>query len=74
LLAPPAPGGARRPPFAFGAALLTPQLLVRLNRDTGATAVGEYTLLLQLESLARDEITRLLSGIHVAAVDNSTGG
>ncbi len=75
LLATPAPGGAPpRPPFTFGAALLTPQLLVRLNRDTGATAVGEYTLLLQLESLARDEITRLLSGIHVPAGDNSTGG
>jgi len=52
---------ATMPPRAlFDAALLSPSLLVRLNRDTGATAIGEYTLLLNLEALARDEITRLL--------------
>jgi hypothetical protein len=49
------------PPRAlYGAALLTPSLLVRLNRDTGAAAIGEYTLLLNLEALARDEVTKLL--------------
>ena len=54
------------PPRAiYGAALLNPSLLVRLNRDTGATAIGEYTLLLNLEGLARDEIGKLLGTLHV---------
>jgi hypothetical protein len=57
----------------FGAALLTPKLLIRLNQDARATAVDEYTLLVQLESLARDEITRLLNGIHVPPADNAGG-
>jgi hypothetical protein len=52
--------------YGAGAALLSPSLMVRLNRDTGATAVGEYALLLNLEALARDEITRLLGAIAVA--------
>jgi hypothetical protein len=52
--------------MSYGAAILSPSLLVRLNRDTGATAVGEYTLLLNLEALARDEITRLLGTVSVA--------
>jgi len=50
----------------YGAALLNPSLMVRLNRDTGATAIGEYTLLLNLEALAREEVTRLLGTVSVA--------
>ena len=50
----------------YGAALLNPSLMVRLNRDTGATALGEYALLLNLEALAREEVTRLLHGVSVA--------
>jgi hypothetical protein len=47
--------------------MLSPSLLVRLNRDTGATALGEYALLLQLEGLARSEITHLLDGVKLLA-------
>lgn len=54
----------------YGAALLTPSLLIRLNRDTGATAIGEYALLLNLEALAREQVTRLLSDISVAPSGN----
>ncbi len=64
---------AASPHFLYGAALLNPSLLVRLNRDTGATAVGEYTLLLNLEALARDEVGHLLGSIlpaHAAAAGN----
>jgi len=50
----------------YGAALLNPSLMVRLNRDTGATAIGEYALLLNLEALAREEVTKLLGTIRVA--------
>ena len=57
----------------YGAALLTPSLLRRLNQDTGATAVGEYALLLDLEALARDEVTHLLRGIAVAPQAAATG-
>jgi hypothetical protein len=69
----PARNGASSRPLPFGAALLTPKLLIRLNQDARATAVDEYTLLVQLESLARDEITRLLNGIHVPPADNAGG-
>jgi hypothetical protein len=48
-----------------GIELLTPQLFTRLNRQTGAFAQTEYSLLLDLEALARDEVTRLLMGVHV---------
>ena len=51
----------------YGAALLNPSLLVRLNRDTGATAIGEYALLLNLEALAREEVTHMLAGISMPA-------
>jgi hypothetical protein len=44
---------------------LTPQLFARLNRQTGAFAATEYALLLDLETLARDEMIRLLAGVHV---------
>jgi hypothetical protein len=54
----------------YGAALLTPSLLIRLNRDTGATAIGEYALLLNLEALAREQVTRLLAGISVPPSGN----
>lgn len=60
------------PPHAlYGAALLSPSLMVRLNRDTGATAIGEYALLLNLEALAREEVTHLLAGISVPAAASS---
>ncbi|HXA28810.1 MAG TPA: hypothetical protein VN193_08680 [Candidatus Angelobacter sp.] len=52
-------------PVIAGIETLTPQLFARLNRQTGAFAEAEYALLLDLESLARDEATRLLSGVHV---------
>ena len=57
----------------YGAALLNPSLMVRLNRDTGATAVGEYALLLNLEALAREEVTRLLRGISVSPAAVTAG-
>lgn len=57
----------------YGAALLNPSLMVRLNRDTGATAVGEYALLLNLEALAREELTRLLGTVSVAPSAVPTG-
>ena len=57
----------------YGVALLNPSLLVRLNRDTGATAIGEYALLLNLEALARDEVGRLLRGIAVSPSAISSG-
>ena len=34
-------------------------LLSRLNHDTAALAAGEYALLVQLESVIRDQITEL---------------
>jgi hypothetical protein len=58
----------------YGAALLSPSLLVRLNRDTGATALGEYTLLLNLETLARDEVTRLLASLSTAPATAAASG
>ena len=57
----------------YGAALLNPSLLVRLNRDTGATAIGEYALLLNLEALARDEVTRLLRTASPAPAPAASG-
>jgi len=54
-------------PMIAGVEMLTPQLFSRLNRQTGAFAETEYSLLLDLESLARDEVVRLLSGVHVPA-------
>ena len=57
----------------YGVALLNPSLLVRLNRDTGATAIGEYALLLNLEALARDEVARLLRGITVSPAAIASG-
>ncbi|HEV7678068.1 MAG TPA: hypothetical protein VGQ42_05835 [Candidatus Dormibacteraeota bacterium] len=62
-----------RAPWVLDAAVLSPRLMARLNRDTGATAVGEYTLLLQLELLARDEVTRLLATVHVAPAPAEPG-
>jgi len=53
------------PPVVAGVELLTPQLFSRLNRQTGAFAETEYSLVLDLEALARDEATRLLNGVHV---------
>lgn len=50
--------------LSYGAAMLSPSLLVRLNRDTGATAFGEYALLLNLEAVARDEVTHLLDTLR----------
>jgi hypothetical protein len=52
-------------PMIAGVEALTPQLFARLNRQTGAFAETEYSLLLDLEALARDEATRLLDGVHV---------
>ena len=57
----------------YGAALLNPSLMVRLNRDTGATAVGEYALLLNLEALAREEVSRLLGAISVSPAAIASG-
>jgi hypothetical protein len=54
-------------PMIAGVEILTPQLFARLNRQTGAFAETEYALLLDLEALARDEVTRLLAGVHVPA-------
>ena len=50
-----------------------PSLLVRLNRDTGATALGEYALLLQLEAVARGEITHLLDSVNLLAPAGARG-
>jgi hypothetical protein len=58
---------------AYGAAMLSPSLLVRLNRDTGATALGEYALLLQLEAVARGEITHLLDSVNLLAPAGAAG-
>jgi hypothetical protein len=52
-------------PMIAGVATLTPELLTRLNRQTGAFAMTEYRLLLDLDTLARDEVTRLLDGVRV---------
>jgi hypothetical protein len=52
-------------PVVGGVGVLTPELLSRLNRQTGAFAMTEYSLLVDLEALARDEATRLLNGVHV---------
>lgn len=52
-------------PLIAGVSTLTPELLARLNRQTGAFAMSEYRLLLDLEALARSEATRLLDGVHV---------
>ena len=57
----------------YSAALLNPSLMVRLNRDTGATAIGEYELLLNLEALAREEVAHLLGGISVPASGMRSG-
>lgn len=54
-------------PMIAGVGTLTPELLSRLNRQTGAFAITEYNLLLDLEALARDEATRLLDTVHVPA-------
>jgi hypothetical protein len=62
-----------RAPWVLDAAALSPRLMRRLNRDTGATAVGEYTLLLQLELLARDEVSRLLATVQVAPAPAESG-
>jgi hypothetical protein len=62
-----------RAPWVLNAAVLSPRLMQRLNRDTGATAIGEYTLVLQLELLARDEVTRLLDTLHVAPAPAGQG-
>jgi hypothetical protein len=59
------PSSRPAPPMIAGIELLTPQLFTRLNRQTGAFAQTEYSLLLDLEALARDEVTRLLMGVHV---------
>jgi hypothetical protein len=53
------------PPGVAGVGTLTPQLFAQLNRQTAAFAAREYALLRDLERLARDEILRLLSGLHV---------
>lgn len=59
--------------LGYGAAMLSPSLLVRLNRDTGATAVGEYALLLNIEALAREQVTRLLASVNLAPGATTTG-
>jgi hypothetical protein len=56
-----------------GVGTLTPQFLKGLNRQTGAFAATEYGLLLDLEALARDEVTRLLDAIHVPSTTDSSG-
>jgi hypothetical protein len=61
----PQPGARRSPSHIAGVEVLTPQLFARLNRQTGAFAATEYALLLDLETLARDEMMRLLAGVHV---------
>lgn len=58
-----APHAAR--PGIAGVELLTPQLFAKLNEQTGAFAEIQYSWLLDLEALARDEATRLLDGVHV---------
>jgi hypothetical protein len=55
---------ASRPAIA-GIEGLTPQLFARLNRQTGAFAQVEYALILDIEALARDEVTQLLDGVRV---------
>jgi hypothetical protein len=55
---------APRPAIA-GIEALTPQFFARLNRQTGAFAQVEYALILDLEALARDEVTQLLDGVRV---------
>jgi hypothetical protein len=52
-------------PMIAGAAMLTPELLARLNRQTRAFAMAEYQLLLDLEELTRNQAERLLDGVHV---------
>lgn len=54
-------------PMVAGIELLTPQLFAKLNGQTGAFAEVQYSWLLDLEALARDEATRLLDGVHVPA-------
>jgi hypothetical protein len=54
-------------PVIAGIEVLTPQLFARLNHQTAAFAHTEYALLLDLEALARDEVMRLLDGVHVPA-------
>ena len=44
-------------PSAGGVAAIVPALLRRLNRDTEATAVGEYALVVQLESAIGEQIS-----------------
>ena len=59
------PSTRAQQPMIAGVQMLTPQLFSRLNRQTGAFAETEYSLLLDLEALARDEVTRLLASVHV---------
>ena len=54
-------------PTIAGIELLTPELFAKLNKQTGAFAEIQWSLLRDLEALARDEATRLLNGVHVPA-------
>lgn len=63
----PAPSTHATHPMIAGIELLTPELFGKLNRQTGAFAEIQYSWLLDLEALARDEATRLLNGVHVPA-------
>ncbi len=63
----PSPSPGVHQPMIAGIELLTPQLFAKLNRQTGAFAEIQYSWLLDLESLARDEAVRLLNGVHVPA-------
>jgi hypothetical protein len=59
----PAPLPHSTHPTIAGIELLTPELFTKLNRQTGAFAEIQWSLLRDLEALARDEATR----VHVPA-------
>lgn len=63
----PTPASPATHPTIAGIELLTPALFTNLNKQTGAFAELQYSMLHDLEALARDEATRLLDGIHVPA-------
>ena len=65
VLPPPLPH-AQHPAIA-GIELLTPELFAKLNKQTGAFAEIQWSLLRDLMVLARGEATRLLDGVHVPA-------
>jgi hypothetical protein len=63
----PVPSPNSTHPTIAGIELLTPELFAKLNKQTGAFAEIQWSLLRDLAALARDEATRLLDGVHVPA-------